>query len=234
MGFNESECTNALQRSHNNLNSAIELLTVNTLPPPPKYDKDVARPPTYEKVAQVESQRKREDEFRRKHSKAMESMPPRKVKHMFENMKPQRWEQYLNIARAHIADDSTESKAQYTKEIIDQQISDTLRPVCGDGWTSSRQSMISESRNEDDSMDLDIEEDLKEPPPSSVSAQQNQTNKLADAFTSLFKKRRGNSGGGTRNVILGHLESYDEELRKALRRRRTLFRQVKEYVKIKR
>ena len=79
---------------------------------------------------------------------------------------------------------------------------------------------------------MDIEEDLKEPPPSSVSAQQNQTNKLADAFTSLFKKRRGNSGGGTRNVILGHLESYDEELRKALRRRRTLFRQVKEYVKI--
>ena len=83
-------------------------------------------------------------------------------------------------------------------------------------------------------MDLDIEEDLKEPPPSSVSAQHNQTNKLADAFTSLFKKRRGNSGGGTRNVILGHLESYDEELRKALRRRRTLFRQVKEYVKTKR
>jgi hypothetical protein len=34
---------------------------------------------------------------------------------------------------------------------------------------------------------------------------------------------------GTRNVILGHLENYDEELRKALRRRRTLFRQVKEY-----
>jgi len=198
MGFEESECTNALKRSHNNLNSAIELLTVKQLPPPPKYDDNVTRPPAYEKIVRHESQVKREDEFRRKHAKEIEEMPPQKVKHMFEDMKPQRWEQYINIARAHIVDENMDMKKQYTKEIIDQQISDTLRPVCGDGWTSSRQSATSISESEhDDAMDLDIEEDLKEPPPSSVSVQQTQTNKLADAFTSLFKKKRGNSGGGT-------------------------------------
>jgi len=250
MGFEAEACYEALRRSRNDVSSAVDLLAsmndedasssntaTTTLPPPPPYrDSDATEtrakmppPPSYDVAASSgvsntvavpmkppKTKRARAfSDFRSKHSAEVAEMPPHKVQRMLK-MKPERWSHYLQVARAHDGD----ANAELSTDELQQQITDVVRPITGDGWNAKRRRGRNSIAFDGDASSprRDSGEDLEEPPPSALSAARKSKWNL---LSSIFRPT------GERNVLLGHLNDYDNELREELRRRQGLFRQLR-------